>query len=102
MCVLGAAGQEALYLGYVELGISFPRTEAGIDRVFQTLVVVVPEKQYKVHVPLILGTNLAKQCRNVCQEEGGFKGWLFQECGNECMVRLDLRKIFMPGVPAVL
>ena len=71
MRVVGAAGQGVPFLGYVELGISFPRTEAGIDKVFQTLVLVVPDNQYNLRVPLILGTNLAKQCGNVCQQEGG-------------------------------
>ena len=58
-------------LGYVELDVSFSRTEAGIDNVFRTLVLVVPDNQYNLCVPLILGTNLAKQCRDVCQQEGG-------------------------------
>lgn len=57
--VVGAAGQEVPFLGYVELSISFPRTEAGTDKVFQTLVLVVPDNQYNQHVPLILGTNVA-------------------------------------------
>ena len=65
--VVGAAGQEVPFLGYVELGISFPHTEAGTDKVFQTLVLVVPDNQYNQRVPRILGTNLAKQCQNVCQ-----------------------------------
>ena len=69
--VVGAAGQEVPFLGYVELDISFPRTEAGTDKVFQTPVLVVPDNQYNLRGPLILGTNLAKQCRDVCQQEGG-------------------------------
>lgn len=52
--VVGAAGQEVPFLGYVELDVSFPRTEAGIDNVFQTLVLVVPDNQYNLRVPLIL------------------------------------------------
>lgn len=68
--MVGAAGQEVPFLGYVELDVSFPRTEAGIDNVFQTLVLVVPDNQYNLRVPLILGTNLAKQCRDVCQQQG--------------------------------
>ena len=44
--IVGAAGQEIPFLGYVELGISFPRTEADTDEVFQMLVLVVPDNQY--------------------------------------------------------
>jgi len=58
--VVGAAGQEIPFLGYVELGVSFPRTEADTDEVIQTLVLVVSDNQYNRRVPLILGTNLAK------------------------------------------
>ena len=71
MRVVGAAEQEVPSLGYVELSISFPPTEAGTDQVFQTLVLVVPDNQYNRRVPLILVMNLAKQCRDVCQQKGG-------------------------------
>ena len=54
----------------MELGISFSHTEVGIDNVFQMLELVVPDNQYNLPVPLILGTNLAKQCRNVRQQKG--------------------------------
>ena len=62
----GAAGQEIPFLGYVELGVSFPRTEADTDEVIQTLVLVVSDNQYNRRVSLILGTNLAKQCTDDC------------------------------------
>jgi len=67
----GAAGQEIPFLGYVELGVSFPRTEADTDEVIQTLVLVVSDNQYNRRVSLILGTNLPKQCRDDCQQKGG-------------------------------
>ena len=35
--VVGAAGQEVPFLGYVELEISFPRTEAGLEEFFRRL-----------------------------------------------------------------
>ena len=60
--VVGAAGQEVPFLGYVELSVSFPCTKAGTDVVFQTLVLVVLDNQYNQRVPLIPGTNLAKLC----------------------------------------
>ena len=58
--VVGAARQEVPFLGYVELSISFPRTEACTDKVFQMLVLVAPDNQYNRRIPLILGTNVAK------------------------------------------
>lgn len=66
--VVGAAGQEVPFLGYVELGVSFPRTETDTDEVIQTLVLVISDNQYDRSVPLILGTNLAKQCTDDCQQ----------------------------------
>jgi len=69
--VVRAAGQEVTFLGYVKLGVSFPRTETGTDEVIQTMVLVVSDNQFNRHVPLILGTNLAKQCSDDCQQKGG-------------------------------
>ena len=66
--VVGAAGQGVPFLGYVELGVSFPRTETDTDEVIQTLVLVISDNQYDQSVPLILGTNLAKQCTDDCQQ----------------------------------
>ena len=43
--VVGAAGQEVPFLGYVELGVSFPRTETGTVKVFQPLVQDVRDNQ---------------------------------------------------------
>ena len=65
---VGAAGREVRFLGYVELGVSFPRTETDTDEVIQTLVLVISDNQYDRSVPLILGTNLAKQCTDDCQQ----------------------------------
>ena len=68
---VGAAGQMVPFLGYGVQSISFPSTKAGTDKVFQMLVLVVQDNQYNQSVPLILGTNLAKQCQDVCQQMGG-------------------------------
>ena len=46
MHVVGAAGQKVLFLGYLELSISFPLTEADTEKVFQMLVLVVQDNQY--------------------------------------------------------
>ena len=69
--VVGASGQEVPFLGYVELDIGFPCVEAGTEKVFSTLVLVVLDKRYNQRVPLILGTNLGKKCRDDCQQKGG-------------------------------
>ena len=69
--VVRAAGQMVPFLGYGEQSISFPRTKAGTDKVFQMLVLVVQDNHYNQSVPLILGTNLAKQCQDICQQMGG-------------------------------
>ena len=65
--VVGAGGQEVPFLGYVELDIGFPCVEAGTDKVFSTLVLVVPDNSYNHRAPLILETNLAKRCRDDCR-----------------------------------
>ena len=52
----GAGSQEAPFLGYIDLDIGFPCVEAGTDKVFSTLVLVVLDNSYNQRVPLILGT----------------------------------------------
>lgn len=69
--VVGAGGQKVPFWGYVELDIRFPCVGAGTDKVFSALVLVVPDNSYNQRVPLILGTNLTKKCRDDCQQEGG-------------------------------
>ena len=70
-CHLPRAGsQEAPFLGYVELDIGIPCVEAGTDKVF-SLVLVVLDNSNNQRVPLILGTNLAEQWRGDCQQKGG-------------------------------
>ena len=77
MHVVGAGGQEVPFLGYVKLDIGFPCVEAGTDKVFSTLVLVVLANSYNQHVHLILGTNLTKKCRDDCQQKGGW-GFLWE------------------------
>ena len=49
----------------------FPCVEAGTDKVFSTLVLVVLDNSYNQRVPLILGTNLAERWRGDCQQKSG-------------------------------
>ena len=57
--VVGAAGQDVPFLGYIELNICLK--DAGTNRTFPTLALVVPDNEYNQRVPLILGTNVVKQ-----------------------------------------
>ena len=68
--VVGAAGQDVPFLGYIELNICLK--DAGTNRTFPTLALVVPDNEYNQRVPLILGTNVVKQCREDCQRKNGF------------------------------
>ena len=53
-------------MGYIDLDIGFPCVEAGTDKVFSTLVLVVLDNSYNQRVPLILGTK-AEQWKGDCQ-----------------------------------
>ena len=48
--VVGASGQEVPFLGYVELDIGFPCVEPRTDRVFSTLVLVVPDSSISAYL----------------------------------------------------
>ena len=69
--VVGAGGQEVPFLGYVTIHVSFPENDVGIRGTLTTLALVVPNNSYNQRVPVIIGTNLVKQCRNACQQIAG-------------------------------
>ena len=69
--VVGAGGQEVPFLGYVTIHVSFPENDVGIRGTLTTLALVVPNNSYNQRVPVIIGTNLVKQCRNSCQQIAG-------------------------------
>ncbi|CAB4012589.1 ATP-dependent DNA helicase PIF1 [Paramuricea clavata] len=69
--VVGAGGQEVPFRGYVTIHVSFPETDVGIRGTLTTLALVVPNNSYNQRVPVIIGTNLVKQCRNACQQIAG-------------------------------
>ena len=50
-------------------------TEAGKDEFWATLALVVSDNKYNRRIPPILGTNLAKKCRDDCpSEDACFRG----------------------------
>lgn len=53
--VQAAGGQFLQYLGYVEVGVSFP--DLG-ESIMDALLLVVPDTSYHSQVPVLVGTNL--------------------------------------------
>ena len=53
--VQAAGGQLLQYLGYIEVGVSFP--DMG-DTIMDALLLVVPDTSYHSQVPVLIGTNL--------------------------------------------
>ena len=69
--VVGAAGQDVPFLGYVDVEVEFPMEEAGVCSCLQALVLVVPENAYNQRVPLVIGTNVVRKCKDRCEEQRG-------------------------------
>ena len=76
----GASGQILTYLGYIAVDIEIPETEIKIT----APVLVTPDTEYNVEIPLLIGTNVLK----VIQDEGKFTGpnsvW---KSSLDCLVR---------------
>ena len=68
---VGAAGQGVPFLGYVDIEVEFPAEEAGLCSCLQALVLVVPDNAYNQRVPLVIGTNIVRECKDRCEEQGG-------------------------------
>ena len=62
--VVGAAGQDVPFLGYVDVEVEFPVEEAGLCSRLQALVLVVPDNAYNQRVPLVIGTNIVRECKD--------------------------------------
>ena len=71
LSVVGAAGQDVSFLGYVDVEVEFPVEEAGLCSRLQALVLVVPDNAYNQRVPLVIGTNIMRECKDRCEEQGG-------------------------------
>ena len=51
--VVGVGRQEVPFSGYIEMDIGFPFVEAGTDKGFSTLVLIVPDNSCNQRIPLI-------------------------------------------------
>ena len=69
--VVGAGEIEVPFLGYVTIDVGFPKDEMGAEGPLKTLALVVPNNNYNQRVPVIIGTNLVKQCMDECQRVAG-------------------------------
>lgn len=69
--VIGAGGQDVPFLGYTLVNIEFPCEDVGINGSFETPVLVVPDNECNKRVPVVVGTNLIRQCKQNCESAGG-------------------------------
>ena len=66
LSIQGAGGNNLPYSGYIEAVIQVPFIE-GTD--IDVPVLVVPTTEFNLKVPVVIGTNVIKQCRNMCTQE---------------------------------
>ena len=67
----GAAGQSVPFLGCVAVELSFPREVDGCGGTRPVLALVVKNTDYNKKVPLVVGTNVIKICKEDCEKEHG-------------------------------
>ena len=69
--VEGAGGKNVPCLGYIMAKMSFQCNTAGtVDEVSITIL-VVPETNYSLDVPLMVGTNVRGLCKDTCKKQNG-------------------------------
>lgn len=64
-------GYQLDYLGYVDIDLTVPENVCGATRQFAFLALVVPDTPYNSIVPICVGTNVIKQCRDMCHKDFG-------------------------------
>lgn len=64
--VEGANGQEVPFLGYLQTNISFPEHTSGLHEQVDALVLVVPNTSFNKDVPVVIGTNVIRRCKDIC------------------------------------
>lgn len=67
----GAGGQNVPILGYIEADISFPEQTCGSQRRVPTLLLVVRNTSFNKQVPIVIGTNVIRKCKEDCIEDFG-------------------------------
>ena len=73
LSVEGAGGNFLPYSGYIECTFEVPCLGA---QEIHVPVLVVPTTQYSLKVPVVVGTNVIKQCRDMCTQENDIpKEW---------------------------
>jgi transposase InsO family protein len=60
--IRGAGGHPLSYKGCIEVEIGFPGSESEVIQEQTALVLVVPDTDYNLKVPLLIGTNLLRSC----------------------------------------
>lgn len=71
LIIEGAGGQSVPFLGYIETEVSFPKGTSGLNQSLGAVVLVVPDTNFNKDVPLVIGTNVIKQCKDDCVDKYG-------------------------------
>ena len=69
--VTGAADTVVPYHGFVEVDITIPDGESGLQQNHNILALVVYETEYNKTVPMVVGINLIRLCRESCEDVYG-------------------------------
>ena len=67
----GAGGQNVPFLGFIEVDISFPEETSGMRDCLTAIVLVVQNTSFNKQVPMVIGTNVVRRCKEFCVKEYG-------------------------------
>lgn len=67
----GATGHEVPYLGYIEAPVSSKQDCTGLCMETTIPILVVPDTSYNRRVPIVMGTNFIRVCRDACRDRYG-------------------------------
>ncbi|KAH3752231.1 hypothetical protein DPMN_186846 [Dreissena polymorpha] len=62
LSITGANGTERVYMGYIKAAISVPNIS---EETFDVPVLVVPNTEYNINVPVIIGTNVIRHLHSL-------------------------------------
>ncbi|KAH3885714.1 hypothetical protein DPMN_009710 [Dreissena polymorpha] len=62
LSITGANGTELVYMGYIEAAISVPNIS---EETFDVPVLVVPNTEHNINVPVIIGTNVIRHLHSL-------------------------------------
>lgn len=69
--VTGAGGHSIPYLGFVRVNVELPEEVVGVREKTQTLMLVCPDTEYSILVPVIVGTNTMRNFASICRQMVG-------------------------------